>query len=33
MLERTGLDWTTHVEDASATMRAPLAGAGNTPPN
>jgi RimJ/RimL family protein N-acetyltransferase len=33
MLERTGLDWTTRVEDGSATMRAPLAGAGNTPPS
>ncbi len=25
MLERTGLDWTTRIEDGSATMRAPLA--------
>jgi AcrR family transcriptional regulator/RimJ/RimL family protein N-acetyltransferase len=31
MLERTGLDWTTRVEDGSATMRAPLARAEHTP--
>ncbi len=33
MLERTGLDWTTRIEDGSATMRAPLAHAEQAPPN
>jgi RimJ/RimL family protein N-acetyltransferase len=33
MLERTGLDWTTRIEDGSATMRAPLAHAEQAPPS
>jgi AcrR family transcriptional regulator/RimJ/RimL family protein N-acetyltransferase len=31
MLERTGLAWTTRIEEGSSTMRAPLAGAGAEP--